>query len=344
MTRKRKNIAGLFLKRFSLIVLLIAAIIIGGFFWWCWAVAPVSPQPARSQIFVIRKGEGLASVANRLDQEGLIKSSLAFKILVLIQGLSGKVQAGDFRLQPSLTTQEIAHILTHGTLDIWLTFPEGWRREEFGRRLAANLEDFSYPQFLQLTEELEGYLFPDTYLIPKEASPSSVIKILTNNFEKKYSLELQLAAENRGLTKKQLIILASIVERESRAEKDRPIVAGILLKRWQKNWPLQADATIQYAVGTERCGWEVGSESGGERCDFWEPVRKSDLQIDSPYNTYKYKGLPPTPICNPGLASIKAVIYPQESDYWFYLSDSQGEIHYAKTIEEHEENIEKYLR
>jgi UPF0755 protein len=133
--------------------------------------------------------------------------------------------------------------------------------------------------------------------------------------------------------------LASLVEREARREEDRPIVAGILLKRWQNNWALQADATIQYEAGSKNCG--IGLK--GEKCDWWEPVKKTDLGIDSPYNTYKYKGLPPTPICNPGLASIKAVIYPKETDYWFYLSDTSGKIHYARTVEEHNENIRQYL-
>jgi len=329
------------LKKFSFAILLLIAAIIGGFFWWRWAVSPVSEKPGQSQIFVIYKGEDLSLIAQRLKDASLIRDASAFKILILTKGLSGQIQAGDFRVNPSWSTEEIAYLLTHGSLDIWLTFPEGWRREEFGRRLAANLEEFSYPQFIQLTDELEGYLFPDTYLIPKDASPSSVIKIFTNNFERKYSLELQLAAREEGFTENQVINLASIVEREARAEKDRPIVAGILLKRWQENWPLQADATVQYALANQ----ENLTTENWQETDWWpQKLTKEDLAIDSPYNTYKYRGLPPGPICNPGLAPIEAVIYPQETDYWFYLSDKQGRIHYAKTDEEHEENIEKYLK
>lgn len=330
-----------FLKKFSLAILVLIAAIIGGFFWWRWAVSPASQAPGQSQIFVIHKGESLSLTAQRLKDAGLIKDASAFKILILARGLSGRIQAGDFRVNPSWTADEIAYLLTHGSLDIWLTFPEGWRREEFGRRLAANLDEFSYPQFVQLTDEFEGFLFPDTYLIPKDASPSSAIKVFTNNFERKYSLELQLAAEKKGLTENQVIILASIVERESRAEKDRPIVAGILFKRWQENWPLQADATVQYALASRN---NLTTENWQET-DWWpQKLTREDLAIDSSYNTYKYKGLPPGPICSPGLASIEAVIYLQETDYWFYLSDKQRGIHYAKTAEEHEENIEKYLK
>lgn len=330
-----------FLKKFSIFVFLLVAVIIGGFFWWRWAVSPVSQSPAENQIFVIHKGEGLSLISQRLKDVGLIRDASAFKIYVLAKGLSGQIQEGDFRINPSWSTEEIVYLLTHGSLDIWLTFPEGWRREEFARRLALNLDDFSYPQFIELTDNLEGYLFPDTYLIPRDASPSSVIKILNDNFERKYSLELSLAAKEKKLTKSQVVILASIVERESRVEKDRPIVAGILLKRWRENWPLQTDATVQYAIAS---GYYSQFENWQET-DWWpEKLTKENLQVDSPYNTYDYKGLPPKPICNPGLASIEAVIYPQETDYWFYLSDNQGRTHYAETIEEHNENIEKYLR
>lgn len=341
MTQKPRNIAVRFLKKFSITIVILMVAIIGGFFWWRWAISPISLSPSQSQIFVIHQGESLSLIAQRLKDARLIKDALAFKIFILSKGLSGQIQAGDFRINPSWKVEEIAYLLTHGSLDIWLTFPEGWRREEFGRRLAANLEGFDYSQFLEETEALEGHLFPDTYLVPKDASPSSVIKILTNNFEKKYSLELELAAKKKGLTEDQVVNLASIVERECRAGKDRPVVAEILLKRWQENWPLQADATIQYALGSERCNQGIMPQA---ECNYWEPARKSDLQINSPFNTYQFRGLPPTSICNPGLASIEAVIYPQETDYWFYLSDKEGEIHYAETIEEHEENIEKYLR
>lgn len=339
MIRRQRNIVVPFSRKFKIFILIILVAVLGGFFWWQWATQPASSlKPTPPKIFVIRKGEGLTSVASRLDKEGLIKSSLAFKVLVLAKGLAGNVQVGDFRLRPSLTTEEIAYILTHGTLDVWLTFPEGWRREEFGRRLAANLEDFNYREFSELTEKMEGYLFPDTYLIPKEASPSAVIEIFIKNLDKKFNPDLEAAAKAKGLTKKQVIVFASIVEREARHDEDRLLIAGILLKRWWRDWLLQADATVQYAVSTVNC------QLSSQECDFWEPVKKKDLEIDSPYNTYKYFGLPPTPICNPGLASIKAVIEPKESVYWFYLADSSGTVHYAETNEEHNENIEKYLR
>lgn len=343
-TLRPRNIVVLFSRKFSIFILTIVAAILGGFFWWQWAIQPASSlKPAPPKIFVVQKGESLTSVADRLDKENIIRSSLAFKIMVLTKDLAGQIQAGDFRLRPSSITEEIVYILTHGSLDIWLTFPEGWRREEFGRRLEANLEEFNYQEFLELTKDIEGYLFPDTYLIPKDASPSAAIGIFTNNFDKKFNPDLEAAAKIESLTKKQVTVFASIVEREARNDEDRSLVAGILLKRWRKNWPLQADATVQYAKANKIISI-IESIDAYKEFEWWEPVKKSDLEIDSPYNTYKYKGIPPTPICNPGLATIKAVIYPEKSDYWFYLADSSGTVHYAKTNEEHNENIEKYLK
>lgn len=334
-------------KRFLFPVLaLVAALIflVIFFFWWQWGNQPASNlKPAPPKIFVVKKGESLTSVADRLEKESLIRSSLVFRVLVLTRGLAGNIQAGDFRLRPSLTTEEVVYVLTHGTLDVWLTFPEGWRREEFSRRLTANLEEFNYEEFVEKTRDLEGYLFPDTYLIPVEASPSAVIKIVGRNFEKKFSSELEKQAKNKGLTQKQVLILASIVEREAKSDRDRPLVAGILIKRWRNDWPLQADATVQYALANQQ---SVNLTTEQLTNFSWWPkkITKDDLKINSPYNTYEYKGLPPGPICNPGLASIKAVIEAQESEYWFYLSDPSGTVHYAKTAEEHNENISQHLR
>jgi len=318
------------LKKFKIAFLIIVITPVVGFFWWQRVTEPVAPEEETSKVFVIKKGESLSTIANRLKQAGLIRNSLAFKLIVLTENLSAKIQAGDFQLKPSLTTKEVAEFLTYGTMDIWLTFPEGWRREEFNRRLANNLTSFDSQEFLNLTNGLEGFLFPDTYLVPKNASAGTVLKIFQKNFEKKFSSDLQTAARKKGLTKNQVLILASIVEREAKKGQDRPIVAGLLIKRWQNNWPLQADATLQYAKGSLGAWWPI--------------VVAKDKQIESAYNTYKYKGLPPAPICNPGLASIEAVINPKQTLYWFYLSDKQGDMHYARTAEEHNQNITKYLR
>ena len=331
-------------KIILLVTVLITALIFFGFgAWWYWANQPVIISgKVDEEVFVIRRGEGLGSIANRLDHQGLVNSGLAFRIMVQNQGYSQQIQAGDFRLSPSMALSQIVESLTHGTLDIWLTFPEGWRREEFGRRLASNLNNFDYEQFLDLTQALEGRLFPDTYLVPRDADASQVIRILTDNFENKFDSDLRVAAVRSGLSQEQVLILASMVEREVASDRDRPLVAGILIKRWLNNWKLQVDASVQYALA-DRLITRVES-SGYDGFGWWPKVRSKDLEIDSPYNTYLKTGLPPGPICSPGLASIKAVIFPQSSDYWFYLSDPSGVTHYSRTNQEHISSVEKYLR
>lgn len=319
--KRRRNIAERSLKKSKLlfycsIFLLLAAA--GGGFWFNWAIAQKA-EGETEKIFVIRKGEKTDSIVKRLYKEGLIKSSSAFKLLLYKEGLIGQIQAGDFRLSPAMTAFEIAQELTHGRLDYWLTVIEGWRSEEIA----------SHPQIAASAfKEHEGFLFPDTYLVPQNASAGAIIKILRKNFDQQIEALLP-EFQKSGLTLDQTLILASIVERETKYEEDRSIVAGILIKRWQNDWPLQADATIQYIVGKE------GS--------WWPKVKKTDLKIESLYNTYLYSGLPPAPICNPGLSAIKAVVYPKDTEYWYYLSDKEGKMHYAKTLEEHTQNIRKYL-
>ena len=341
MTRRPKNIEGPFLKKFNLISIpiLLVAVLATFFLWWRWAnQSVINHQPsAASSTFVIKKGESLSSVAFRLQKEGLIKSGAAFKILVVFEKLESQIQAGSFLLKPSLTPKEIAVFLTRGTTDIWLTFPEGWRKEEFARRLTSNLENFDQEGFLDLAKNHEGELFPDTYLIAKDASASAVFHLLQDNFQKKFDEDLTQIASQAGLSQKEVLILASLVEREAKHDQDRAMVAGIFLKRLKADWPLQVDATMQYALANLRCSQTE------DDCDWWLTPTATDKKIDSPYNTYKYKGLPPTPICNPGLASIEATVYPQNSDYWFYLSDASGRMYYAKTVEEHNKNISQYL-
>ncbi len=329
------------MKKFKLISIpiLLVDVLAVFFLWWRWVNLPFNEQyTLAGQTFIVKKGESFSSVAFRLQDEGLIRSGAAFKLLGRMQDLEGKIQAGSFRLRPSQTLQEIIDFLTQGTQDIWLTFPEGWRKEEFARRLAGNLENFDQEEFLNLVANHEGELFPDTYLLPREASASAVFQFLENNFQKRFTEDLIRQANQADLSQREVLILASLVEREAKHEGDRVLVAGILLKRLGAGWPLQIDATLQYALAEKRC------LPTSLDCDWWVIPTAIDKKVDSPYNTYSYKGLPPTPICNPGLSAIKAVIAPQDSEYWFYFSDLKGNMHYSRTVEEHNANIQEYLQ
>lgn len=302
-------------------ILLILAGGVAGLIWFNEASSPALPDSTQTKIFVIRKGESVRQIAERLSKEKLIRSPVAFFLIVKQKNLAKKIQAGDFRLLPAMSAVEIAEELTHGTLDVWITIPEGWRNGQIAMELARKV---NIPEAEFLAFAREGYMFPDTYLVPKEASATAVIAIFEKNFANK--VEKAWATDD-------VITLASIVEREAKFDEDRSLVAGVLSNRLQNNMPLQADATLQYIKGYD--------EATGA---WWPRVNPADKDIDSRYNTYKYPGLPPGPIANPGLASIAAVVDPAETDYLYYISEPDGTIHYAKTLEEHNENIRKYLR
>lgn len=316
-----------------LAVLLILLFVFAGIalLWWRDATSPAQPQTPESKIFIVQTGESVRSIATRLKNEGLIKDQVGFFLLVKLLQYDSKLQAGDFRLNPSMDTRTIIDELTHGTLDVWVTTLEGWRVEEIALKLAQDLE-IPESEFLKVARE--GYMFPDTYLLPKDASAAAVAKILFENFDKKVTPQMRTGFATQNLILDEAVVLASIVEREGVSDGDRPMIAGILLNRLHAGHPLQADATLQYALGYQ----------SGEKSWWKKSLLDEDKKINSPYNTYKNAGLPPNPICNPGLGSLLAVANPAVTDYWYYLHDPQGGIHYATTLEEHNANIEKYLK
>ena len=295
---------------------------------------------ASPKIFVIPKGTTGAEIAFRLKEEGFIRNSLAFRLLLKKTGLGTRIQPGDFLLSATMSAYQIALNLT-SPLDVWVTILEGWRVEEIAGHIisSSQFSHFQKEEFLKEAKPLEGFLFPDTYLIPKNASASAIIKTLSDNFSRRVDEALREEISKKGWSLYEVVNLASIVEREARFDQDRPIVAGILIKRLKSGMPLQADATVQYAKSAVHCPPFTVD------CEWWpRELTKADLELNSPYNTRKFLGLPPTPICNPGLASIKAVVFPKETEYWYYLSDKDGRMHYAVTLEEHNQNINIYLQ
>lgn len=344
MTPKQKIIAAPSLRKFSLIIFgvyFFLAFGLGFFLWLNISLKPVNDSKKEKITFVIDKGESVSAIVDRLYRQNLIKSKFSFKIWVLLSGISKKIKAGSYYLSASMDGKEVAESLTKGANDRWVTIIEGLRSEQVGELLIKKgfaINPKVWEEKIK-TSRLEGRLFPDSYLFPTGADQDKILEIVEKNFQKKITdgLKEQLQASDLSLEK--ILILASIIEREAKNDEDRKIIAGILLKRLEDAWPLQVDASVQYAVSSKKCSIL------NSPCDWWpKSLAQSDLQVKSPYNTYLYTGLPPSPICNPSLSSIMAVLAPQDSPFWYYLSGSDRVMHYAKTHDEHIVNIRKFLK
>ncbi len=299
--------------------LLIIGIVGGGLFYQQQLLS-VDPANKTQVAIVIPKAQAAGVTIEELSAKKIIKSSLAAKIYLRVTGFGSRIQSGTFLVSASQSVPEIINTLSQKPKDVWVTIPEGWRREQIADRFAAELAGvggaFSKEEFLTLTLGLEGQLFPDTYLVPRNSTASDIKKYLLNNF----------SAKAPGIDKETLI-LASLVEREGKTDADRPVIAGILQNRLQAGWPLQVDATLQYTQGNAANWWPSNLNT----------------KLPSIYNTYLHPGLPPAPIANPGLAAINAALHPETSNYWYYIHDTDGVVHYAATLSEHNSNIDKYL-
>lgn len=293
-----------------------------------------SPTLTKSVKFVIPKGQSISMISQRLYDEGLIRSQLAFRALAYKDNLQTKIQAGSFELAASMNLKEIASVLTRGTDDLWLTIPEGYRREQIAESLARqDLTDFDEAEFLQLTEGLEGQLFPDTYLVPKSISNQALVNLLKNTFTSKVSSGLASELAASDMTLNEVLTFASLVQRESAKDLEMPLIAGVIQNRLDVGMALGIDATLQYIKGYD-----------AKENTWWPHALSADKELDSLYNTYKYPGLPPAPICNSGLAAIKAVLNPADTDAFYYLHDPQGNIHTAVDLAGHNSNIKRYLQ
>lgn len=316
------------MKKLIIVAILLIIVIFGSVIWWKNGVAPADSNNKKSAIFVVAKGDGVREISNRLKTQGLIRNPVVFFLLVKQLGIDKKIEAGDFRLSPSMSASEIAENLTHGTLDIWITVPEGKRAAEIAEILKEKIPtyDSSWPNILASNE---GYLFPDTYLIPKDADIEMIVNQMRGNFDQKYA---EVNVSNSGLAKEQIVILASLIEREAITDAEKPIIAGILINRLNAGMALQVDATIQYAKGQNKSNKK-----------WWEPVMIEEYKsVASDYNTYLFAGLPPAPISNPGLFALRAAANPSNTDYLYYLHDKNRKIRYANTLAEHNANINKF--
>ena len=295
---------------------------------------PLDINSTKSSRFVIPKGQAISIIGQRLQEEKLIKNAYAFRFVVAKEKLVNKIQAGSFDISASMSVSEIANYLTIGTEDVWITLLEGWRTEEIAEYLEAqDLDSFNKEEFITMAKPNEGMLYPDTYLIPREISSEQIYNLLLNTFDLKVvqGLSEEIAGSQRDFN--QVLIMASLVEREAKTFEQMRRVAGILWNRIDLGMALQADATLQYVNGYDRV-----------QKKWWAVPSSGDKKQKSPYNTYLNPGLPPKPISNPSLNVIKATLDSLESDDRFYIHANDGTMYYASTLEGHNANVNKYLR
>jgi UPF0755 protein len=310
--------------------------------------------------FVIEPGETAVEISNRLKQEGLISDAELFRRYAQYHGLDAGIEAGKFTLRQTMTIPEIAQALQQGRRpEQVVTIQEGLRLEQIAVEVASQTS-VSYDEFfllattgwrdmgfsfdflteVPLTATLEGFLFPETYRLPEDATAADVLERMLSTFDARVTPEMRAAAANRGqrpveatattgLNVYELVTLASIVEREAVLDGERPIIAGVYLNRLESGWFLDACPTVQYALSTPE--------------NLWPQFTLEATEVDSPYNTYRNLGLPPGPICSPGLASIEATAHPADTDYYFFLADctkDDGSHLFAVTQEQHLSNYQ----
>lgn len=273
----------------------------------------------------IEEGLSINAVTQVLAEKQVVRSSLFLYFTLLYRYEDAYVQAGTYSFNAPLSPAEVAEAITTGKYRsplISITLPEGFQAKDIYQYIGDALASTSPELFIPF----EGYLFPDTYFVKRNTTPEELRTLLTDTSAERYAKYTDAILAS-GFSKEQVIILASILEREAKDVRSKQIVSGILQNRLAEDMPLQVDATFDYVLD--------------KRSD---ELTMDDLQLESPYNTYTKKGLPPTPISNPGIESIEAVLYPERTDFLYYLTAPDGTFYYAKTFEEHKKNKARYLR
>lgn len=312
---------------------------IGGFFGLTWYVrqlfSAVDPSDQTEIHYFVARGSNLGTVAEDLEAKGIAKSADGLRLYARIFQVGDGVQAGDHVLHRSDDTSELIASLEKPPSQVTITILPGWRREEIAEYLeTVGLSEFDADDFLEQTKALEGQLMPETYKVAPLSTTQAIVNLLHQQYldDVHDNPEFQQKLAANGRTERQIITLASLLQREGKTLEEMKIIAGILESRLDDGFPLQLCATAQYATGRNP---QTGK--------WWDPPTLADTQYDSPYNTYVYAGLPPGPISSVSWNAIQAALEPEESDYYYYLHDDQGQIHYAKTLEEHDRNKDLYL-
>jgi UPF0755 protein len=313
---------------------LIIGIFLVFFMIYEFAATPVAAV-ANSEVNVtIKQGMTSDEIGQVLYDKGLFPSAMIFRLYARMYGLEHSLQAGDYLFDKDMTIRHMVDMMARGeTASRTLLVPEGYTIDQIAqlvektkigkaqmfKQLAVNYAPYDdMVSSADVTYKAEGYLFPATYQFSSGVTEQQVLDAMTTQFHNRFTPEMVSRAAEEGLSVRQVVILASLVEKEAQKEADRSVIAGVFLNRLRQAMPLQSCATIQYILGYPKAELSV-----------------QDTELPSPYNTYQHNGLPPGPIANPGMASIMAVLYPAQTDYLYFVADKQGAHHFSKTYEEH---------
>ncbi|MDD3386643.1 MAG: endolytic transglycosylase MltG [Candidatus Pacebacteria bacterium] len=338
------------INKISIIIIVFLIFIL--FYGYKIIQAPLNSN-SELKIFTVNIGEPAKKVAYNLEKEHLIKDSSFFLLYLFLTNNNKNIQAGEYLLSPQMSIIDLTKIITKGEINKkYITILEGWNLNDiakyFEEKGIATKEEFynlvGYPKEIKENSELnkliknfslekpnnislEGYIFPDTYNVNNGDTAETIVLRSINNWNEKITDDLRIEIKNQNKSIFEIITMASIIEKEAKTLEDKKIVSAIFWKRIEAGIPLQSCPTVLYSLKEEKT--QVSTE---------------DTQVDSPYNTYKYRGLPIGPISNPGMDSIIAAIYPTQNNYWYFLSDTNGNLHFSKTLEEHNQNKYKYLK
>jgi UPF0755 protein len=293
------------------------------------------------QTFTVEQGESVDSIASRLEVTGLIREAGAFRSFLIYSGLDTSIQSGEYKLSTAMSPIAIARELQDATPEeVNFVILPGWRMEEIAASLTTSGLAFSPEEFLTAARTphpdfdflasastTEGFLYPDSYIVPRGVTAVDFVNGLLRNFALHLTPDLTNEYERMGLTVYQAVTLASLVEREAVQDEEKPLIASVYLNRFKINMKLDADPTVQYALGY----------SPLQQSWWTSPLTLVDLQVNSPYNTYIYAGLPPTPIANPSLEALRAVAFPAETNYLYFRAkcDGSGNHEFSETFDEH---------
>jgi UPF0755 protein len=311
--------------------------------WFSLEFYTVPDNLSKKMSFEVEKGEKVKEIAQKLGKSGVIRKKWPLLLGYRLFYSHHSLKAGEYRLQLPLSTKQVLRILIEGKVYLHpLTIPEGLTRKEIAEHLGS-LPFINKEKFLEASSEtslisawdkeastLEGYLFPETYHFPKGISEEEMVEAMVSEFKETFNQEWQRKSRQLGMSIREVVILASLIEEETSIPEERRLVSAVFHNRLQRGMKLDCDPTIIYVLKEE------------ER--FTGRLRTKDLRLDSPYNTYLYPGLPPSPICNPGEESIKAALHPSEADYLYFVSKNDGSHKFSYTLKEHLEAVRKYQK